>query len=74
MSQQAVAEIIGRAITDPEFREKLIDDAAGACQGYDLTEEELAALEAIDPGDLQTFAENLPERLIRGAGGGLIVG
>ncbi|MBN1483983.1 MAG: Franean1_4349 family RiPP [Chloroflexia bacterium] len=72
MSHEAVAIIIGRALTDSEFRQKLIDDAAAACQGYDLTAEELAALEAIEPENLETFAGSLPERLIKGVGGGFI--
>jgi hypothetical protein len=73
MSHEAVAIIIGRALTEPDFCQKLINDAAEACKGYDLTEEELAALEAIEPENLQSFASSLPDRLIKGVGGGLIV-
>ena len=72
MSHEAVAMVIGRAIADPVFRRRLVENAAEACKGYDLTAEELAALEAIDPQDLETFAASLPERIIKGVGGGLI--
>jgi hypothetical protein len=73
MSHQAVAEIIGRAVTDPVFRARLLEDAASACAGYDLTDEELAALEELDAAELEAMAANLPEQLIQGAGGGFIV-
>ncbi len=72
MSHEAVAIIIGRAVVDAEFRRKLIENAAEACQGYDLTAEELEALEALEPESLEVFAKSLPERLIKGVGAGLI--
>ncbi len=62
--------IIGRAATDPEFRKALIDDAAKACQGYDLTDDELVALEALDGESLETFAGSLDERISKAAGSG----
>jgi hypothetical protein len=74
MSREAIAIIIGRAITEEDFRQQLIQDAAKACKGYDLTPDELQALESIEPESLETFASSLPERLIKGVGGGLIVG
>jgi len=48
MSLEAVQMIIGRAATDAEFREALIENAAKACKDYNLTKKELAALEALD--------------------------
>jgi hypothetical protein len=72
MSYEAVAKIIGRALTDAQFRQQLIDDAAGACKGYDLTPEELEALEAIEPESFETLASSLPERIIKGVGSGFI--
>jgi hypothetical protein len=74
MSLEAVQMIIGRAATDPEFRKLLIEDAAKACAGYDLTEEELEALEALDGESLETFAGKLPPRITKGAGSGFAVG
>jgi len=72
MSHEAVAIIIGRALTDAEFRNRLIANAAETCKGYDLTPEELEALEQIEPESLEAFAKTLPERLIKGVGAGLI--
>ncbi|MBO9312609.1 MAG: Franean1_4349 family RiPP [Chloroflexus sp.] len=70
MSQTAVEQIIGRAVVDPEFREKLIADARAACAGYDLTEEELEALERLDAESLKAFAGTLDPRLSKSAGRG----
>ncbi len=70
MSLEAVQMIIGRAATDAAFRKQLIDNAAQACKGYDLTEDELAALEALDSESLEDFAGKLPERITKGAGSG----
>jgi hypothetical protein len=57
-------ELIGRAVTDPEFRAKLIEDPEKAIKeaGYDyeLTEEQLAGLKTIDP---EASSEELEERL-----------
>ncbi len=72
MSQEAVQQVIGRAITDAEFRQRLIDDARAACAGYDLTEEELDALEALDQESLKAFAGTLDSRLSKSAGKGFI--
>jgi hypothetical protein len=71
MSLEAVQMIIGRAATDAAFRKLLIKNAAKACKGYDLTEDELAALEALDSESLEAFAGKLPERITKGAGSGL---
>lgn len=73
MSLEAVQMIIGRAATDPKFRKRLIENAAQACQDYDLTTEELAALEALDSESLEAFAGTLPDRITKGAGGGFVL-
>jgi acyl-CoA hydrolase len=70
MSQAAVEQIIGRAVVDPSFREQLIADARTACAGYDLTDEELEALEKLDAESLQAFAGKLDPRLTKSAGRG----
>ncbi len=72
MSLEAVQQIIGRAITDAEFRQKLIDNARSACVGYDLTEDELDALEALDQESLKAFAGTLDPRLSKSAGRGFV--
>jgi len=55
-------ELIGRAITDREFRAKVLEDLEKAVQeaGYELTEEQMAALKAID---LKSAAKDLDKRI-----------
>lgn len=72
MSQEVVQQIIGRAVTDAEFRQQLIDNARAACAGYDLSTEELDALEALDSESLKSFAGTLDTRLSKSAGRGFI--
>jgi len=41
---KTVADILGRAATDPAFRTLLLTNPAAALAGYSLTDEERAAL------------------------------
>jgi len=50
----------------------LIDNAREACKEYDLTEEELDALEKLDSTSLQAFAVTLDQRLSKRGGTGLM--
>ncbi len=72
MSMSTIQQVIGRAATDPEFREALVADARAACGEYDLTSDELDALEALDHSSLAAFAGTLDERLSKRGGGGFI--
>jgi hypothetical protein len=72
MSQSEVERVIGRAVTDEVFRKTLIDNARQACTGYDLTEEELDALEKLDAESMKAFAGSLDRRLSKKAGSGFI--
>jgi len=72
MSQHDIQRVIGRAATDSAFRQALVDNAREACQEYDLTEDELAALEALDTSSLAAFAATLDKRISKSGGGGFI--
>ena len=72
MSQESIERIIGRAATDSTFRQELIDNAAEACKEYELTPDELAALEALDSSSLHAFAGTLDKRISKTAGSGFI--
>lgn len=72
MSMEAVQAVIGRAVTDAEFRQKLIDNAREACQGYDLSEEEITSLEALDSESLKQFAGTLDTRISKTGGKGFM--
>jgi hypothetical protein len=74
MSKEALQAVIGKAVLDSEFREALFADPDQALEGYELTEEEVAALKAIDAETMESFAGSLDERIskawIAGAGFG----
>lgn len=72
MSQHEVERVIGRAVTDAAFREALIKNAREACKGFDLTEEELDALEALDSQSLAAFAGTLDKRISKTSGMGFM--
>ena len=50
MAREDLERLIGRAVLDAQFREKLFDDPEKAAReaGFDLTEEEIAHLKSID--------------------------
>jgi hypothetical protein len=61
MSKEAVEAIIGKAVLDTEFREALFANPDEVLAGYDLSEEEVAALKAIDAEAMESFAGTLDE-------------
>ncbi|PDV98366.1 Franean1_4349 family RiPP [Candidatus Chloroploca asiatica] len=72
MSLDVVQQVIGRAITDAEFCQQLIEGARSACAAYELTDDELDALDALDTESLKAFAGTLDPRLSKRAGRGFI--
>jgi hypothetical protein len=72
MSQSEIERVIGRAVTDSAFRQALIDDARAACKEYDLTEDELDALEKLDASSLMAFAGTLDSRISKTGGAGFM--
>jgi hypothetical protein len=67
MSQDAVSQIIGLAVTDAEFRQLLFSKPDEALQGYDLTDEEEEALENLEQEDLEDFSTKLDARITKRA-------
>ena len=59
MAREELERLIGRAVLDPQFREVLFDDPERAIQegGFDLTEDEIAHLKAIDAQKARTLLE-----------------
>jgi hypothetical protein len=72
MSQHEIERVIGRAATDSAFRQALIENAREACKGYDLTDEEIEALETLDASSLASFAATLDRRISKSGGAGFI--
>jgi hypothetical protein len=78
MSQRAVEQLIGRVITDPEFRRRFFEDAAAACAAANLqlTPRECEAVQALDEMAVRAFASQLDPRIVRaalGAGRGIVI-
>ncbi len=67
MSQLAVERVLGRLVTDAEFRNEFFVEPMGICQnhGLDLTPVELAALLRLDERALQTLADRLDPKIVR---------
>lgn len=65
MSETDVHFIIGRAVTDPEYRELLIKDPDTALEGIDLTEEEALLIRGIGREDFTQLAGELEQRISR---------
>jgi hypothetical protein len=65
VSDDAVQEVIKKAVADVEFRSRLFSDSETALSGYDLTEEERASLSALDEGAFDALAAEVEERISR---------
>ena len=63
MSREAVQVVIGKAVTDSKFREALFANPDKALAGYNLTEDEKAALKNIDAESMEALAGGLDERI-----------
>jgi hypothetical protein len=68
-TKKEIHELIGRAVADPAFRASLVEDPEKAVKdaGYDLTEEQLAALKQVD---ITGAGADLDERLSKEVGVG----
>jgi hypothetical protein len=67
MSQRAVESILGRLITDEEFREEFFRAPMEACRLNDwgVTPAELSALIGLDPELLRGMAGSLDPKIVR---------
>jgi hypothetical protein len=57
MSWQALEAVIGRAILDEGFRSALFEDPDAALVEYELTEDEMTALKAVDVESVDACAK-----------------
>ncbi len=65
MSLESLKAIIGRAMLEPEFRKQLFDEPAVALKGYELTDQERAALLDLPKENFEALAGELGERISR---------
>ncbi len=61
-SEQAVVEIIGRAIADDEYRTTLFDDARAAIRGYDVSDDDQIGLGEMTQESFNFFAAEVEAR------------
>lgn len=65
MSKETVRDIISKAVSDPDFREMLINNPKQALIGFDLTEEEHKEFENLKVEDFNLDAQELEDRISR---------
>ncbi len=63
MSKEAVETVIGKAVLEKDFREALFASPEEALAGFELTDEEVAALKSLDAETMETLAGTLDERI-----------
>lgn len=71
MSQRAVEGVLGRLITDAEFRDEFFRDPATTCQNQIKempTAQEVDALRRLDPHVLSQLAGLLDPKIVREVG------
>jgi len=67
MSQDTISQIIGRAVTDADFRETLFSNPEQALEDYNLTDDEREALKNLKQEDLEDFSTKLDSRITKRA-------
>jgi len=69
MSQRAVEGLLGRLITDTQFRHEFYHEPAAACatEWPDITSREIEAVQALDESHLARLAKRLSPKIVRAA-------
>jgi hypothetical protein len=69
--QDDLRTIAGKALADPEFRQKLLADPETAVKeaGFELTSEQIKALKEMNREELEAALVDLDERLTMGCWG-----
>jgi hypothetical protein len=67
MSQRAVENLLGRLMTDSEFRRRFFEEPVGSCQQemLDVSSREIEAVLVVDEIDFDQFAKQLDPRIVR---------
>ncbi|MBL7161169.1 MAG: Franean1_4349 family RiPP [Anaerolineales bacterium] len=70
-SKEDLRTIAGKALADPDFRQKLLDDAEAAVAeaGMELTPEQMKAIKEMDKEKLEAGLADLDQRLTMGCWG-----
>lgn len=62
-SMSKLNTIISRVVTDEQFRSSFLTDPVKACEGYDLSDAEIAELKSINLVEISAVNAELEERL-----------
>lgn len=64
-TQDDLRAVAGKALSDPEFRQKLLDDPETAVKeaGFDLSDEQIEALKEMDSEQFEKGLAEIDERL-----------
>ncbi|MDC3961297.1 Franean1_4349 family RiPP [Polyangium jinanense] len=65
MSKKSVEELIGRALTDVEFRKKLLaaPEATLTAEGYEAVPEVIEAIKNANPDEVNAMAQGLESQM-----------
>jgi hypothetical protein len=63
MTPNTIHQLIGRALTDPSFREQLLQRPQVAVKEYSLSDVEQSHITSLQAVDLEEFSRLLSERL-----------
>ncbi len=67
MSQKSVESLLGRLLTDQEFRHRFFEEPAVMCrqESLDVSSRELEAVLHVSGGEFERFAKTLDPRIVR---------
>jgi len=63
MSQDAVLQVIQKALMDTDFRDQLLNEPASALEGFELTDQESQALGSIKKEAFDAFTTEVEQRV-----------
>lgn len=66
MTVEAVYKVIVKAVTDESFRELIFSEPEKALEGFELTQEEAAAIRSVKREEFDAVFTQLEERVSRG--------
>jgi hypothetical protein len=66
MAQETVERLLGRILTDAEFRRRLFNEKQAHLVQFDLLAHERESLSCLDAEAIETLSSRLDPRIVRG--------
>jgi hypothetical protein len=66
MADKNIQEVIGKLVTDGEFRKQVMDNAEEALKDFNLQEDVIEGFKNLDSDKVKDFVENLDDRITKG--------